>query len=281
MLRALVILAFLLGACLYGADVGIGTSRAEILEQFGKPTSIARRGDHEIFLYPKGARIEFVEGKVVDVKGTLPNPLPAGTAAAAPAVTKETSPTPEAAPRATPAAPSPAARTPAAPAKTTAAKEDSDDYSPAAAANELAKHVEKMDTPWGVAPEKEIAHSPLDSVPSFLAGLLMRFGFTVLALKLAFKFWEMDAFWRGIFAIAGVDLALHATFELLGPATSGFTTMAGVENGIPGLVLIYTINRFCFNKRLQNAVLTAAAVKLVVTLCYIFAGVAALNALFG
>ena len=85
---------------------------------------------------------------------------------------------------------------------------------------------------------------------------------------------------HGIFTIAAIDLSLHATLELLGPKTDGFTTLAVVENGVPGLVLIYTINRFCFNKRIQNAVVTAAAVKLVVTLCYIFAGVAMLHVLY-
>ena len=76
-------------------------------------------------------------------------------------------------------------------------------------------------------------------------------------------------------------VALHAIFELLGPATGGFTTITAVENGIPGLVLIYTIHRFCFNKRIPNAVLTAPAVKLVVTLCYIFPGLGALNLIYG
>jgi hypothetical protein len=57
--------------------------------------------------------------------------------------------------------------------------------------------------------------------------------------------------------------------------------MKAVENGIPGLVLIYTINRFCFNKRLQNAVATAAAVKVSVSTLYIFAGLAMLNLAFG
>jgi hypothetical protein len=273
MRRLLVPLVLLLGSVMYGADVGIGTGRAEVLEQFGKPTSIARRGDHEIFLYPKGGRIEFVAGKVVDVKGTLPKPLASATAPEGareiPAPT-EVAPPAAVAPQAVPVA-----------AKTPASPKAGGEFSTAAASAELAKHVEKMDTPWGASPEKESEPSPFDSIPSFLTGLLLRFGFTLLALKLAFKFWEMDAFWTGIFTIAGIDLALHATFELLGPVSGGFTTMAGVENGIPGLVLIYTINRFCFNKRLQNAVVTAAAVKLVVTLCYIFAGVAALNAIFG
>jgi hypothetical protein len=85
----------------------------------------------------------------------------------------------------------------------------------------------------------------------------------------------------GIFAIAGIDLALHAGFELLGPLSGGFTTLTPVENGIPGLVLIYTINRFCFNKRLQNAVFTAAAVKTAVTIIYVFLALALLNSLFG
>jgi F0F1-type ATP synthase assembly protein I len=157
----------------------------------------------------------------------------------------------------------------------------SDDYNPAVAANELAKHVEKMDTAWGPSPVREKQHSALDSIPSFLTGLLLRFVFTIVALKLAFKYWEMDAFWSGILTIAAIDLILHATLELLGAATGGFTTLAVVENGIPGLVLIYTINRFCFNKRIQNAVLTAAAVKVLVTLCYVFAGVAMLNLIYG
>jgi hypothetical protein len=256
------------------AEIGIGDSRDEVLRQFGKPTSIAKRGQHEIFLYPKGGRIEFVGGKVADVKGPLPTPVaatpttPVSAAPANPPAEKTSPPTPTAPAKApAPKAPSPT--------------EPSDDYNPAVAANELAKHVEKMDTPWGATPAPVETHSPLESIPSFLTGLLLRFGFTILALKLAFKYWEMDAFWKGILAIAGIDLAVHALFILLGPVTGGFTTLGPVENGIPGLVLIYTVHRFCFNKRIQNAVLTAAAVKVVVTLCYVFAGLAALNMIYG
>ena len=123
--------------------------------------------------------------------------------------------------------------------------------------------------------------SVLDHLPSFIIGLLLRFGLTIAGLKIAFKYWEMDAFWKGIFIIAGIDTALHAIFELLGPATGGFTTMDAFENGIPGLVMIYTVNRFCFNKRIQNAVITALAVKLVVSILYIFLGVWMLQRMFG
>ena len=258
-------------------EIGIGDARDDVLRQVGKPTSIARRGDHEIFLYPKGGRIEFVAGKVTDVKGPLPAVVipPPVPVPSPPPVTEPTA----AAPKANLPAPKAPARK--APTPKTSVVAPSGEFSPAAASEELAKHVEKMETPWGMAPERETVHSPLDSLPSFLTGLAMRFVFTVVALKLAFKYWEMDAFWTGVFLIAGIDFTLHAILELLGPISGGFTTMVGVENGIPGLVLIYTINRFCFNKRIQNAVITAAAVKVVVTLCYVFAGIAALNLIYG
>jgi hypothetical protein len=148
-------------------------------------------------------------------------------------------------------------------------------------ANELAKQVEKMDTGWGMTPPKVERHSPLDSIPAFVTGLLLRFTFTIIALKLAFKYWEMDAFWRGIFLIAGIDMTLHAVLELLGTVTDGISTVLAVESGVPGLVMIYTVHRFCFNKRIQNAIITAAAVKFVVTFCYIFAGLAMVNFAFG
>jgi hypothetical protein len=275
----LALFAAILLTRLFSAEIGIGDNREDVLIQLGKPTSIARRGDREIFLYPKGGRVEFVGGKVENVKGPLP------AAALVPATPTPTAPTKQsrgAVPPNVSAPPQAVAKGEQSPTKIDAAPVTSaaNDYNPAVAANELAKHVEKMDTAWGQSPVREKPHSSLDSVPSFLTGLLLRFVFTIAALKLAFKYWEMDAFWIGIFTIAGIDLALHATFELLGPATGGFTTLAVVENGVPGLALIYTINRFCFNKRIQNAVVTAAAVKLVVTLCYIFAGVAMLHLLY-
>lgn len=277
------LLIAVVAASLALAEVGIGDSRDSVLKLYGKPTSVVKRGDREILLYPKGGRVELVDGKVENVKGPLPAPLVDAAAPKAASI--------EATSEGQPAATTPASGTPA-PAPATAAAGQkaapagakgpaSGDFSTAAAANELAKHVEKMDTAWGAAPAREEAHSPLGSVAEFLTGLVLRFGVTILALKLAFKYWEMDAFWTGILAIAGIDMALHATLELLGPATGGFTSMVAIENGIPGVVLIYTVNRFCFNKRLHNAVLTAAAVKTVVTLCYVFIGVAALNALYG
>src|SRR3954462_13878541 len=89
------------------AEVGIGDIREEVVRTLPKPTSIAKRGDHEIFMFPNGGRIEFVEGRISDIKGPLPKPLAkpgepdvanAPAVAAAPAPTKAT---PAAAPRTT------------------------------------------------------------------------------------------------------------------------------------------------------------------------------------
>ncbi|MGH7943862.1 MAG: hypothetical protein ACREH8_02010 [Opitutaceae bacterium] len=263
----------MLAAIFSRAEIGIGDSRDEVLRQTGKPTSRAKRGDHEIFLYPKGGRVELIGGKVVDVKGPLPTAPAQPVETSAPATAQNATEVP-AANRQEAVAPTPPESGP--PVMATR-----DEYNPAEAANELAKHVEKMDTAWGVAPARQEVHSPLDSLPAFLTGLLLRFLLTIFALKLACKYWEMDAFWSGIFMIAGIDMALHAMFELLGPASGGFTTLVAVENGVPGLVMIYTIYRFCFNKRIPNALITAASVKLVVTLCHLFLAVGAMNLIFG
>jgi F0F1-type ATP synthase assembly protein I len=266
----------MLGVSFFGAEIGIGDTRDEVLRQLGQPTSVARRGGHEILLFAPGGRVEIVDGRVADVKGLLPAPIDPATNSAAPTAASPIMdpPRPPSATKSQPPIPASAEAPPV------LADRPPEDYNPAVAANELAKHVEKMDTAWGTAPPQEGSLSPLDSPASFFTGLLLRFVITILALKLAFKYWEMDAFWTGTLLIAGIDMTLHAMFELLGPASGGITTNFAVENGIPGLVMIYTVHRFCFNKRIQNAVLTAAAVKVVVTMLYVFAGVAALNMIY-
>jgi hypothetical protein len=273
-----VVLAFctsMLAALSARADIGIGDARDDVLRQLGKPTATARRGAHEILTYPKGGRVEILDGKVVDVKGPLPTPV-ATIADVAPGI-GATVPVPDSAPTASSTAPAPVPIESPSPMTV----DTQEEYNPGAMAHELGNQVEKMDSPWGMAPPKPEHHGPLDSIPIFVTGLLIRFTFTVLALKLAFKYWEMDAFWTGILLISGIDMAVHATFQLLAKVSDGLTTVLAVESGVPGLVMIFTIHRFCFNKRIQNAIITAAAVKFVVTMCYIFAGLALMNSVFG
>lgn len=273
------------------ADVGIGDSREEVIRQAGQPTSRAKRGDREIFLYAHGARVEFIDDKVADVKGPLPTaaPEPAGAPSAESAVPAPAAPAsavsiPSAAKSAAPAKPSPTATTTSA-AKATAPKPAAPaaadaEYNPAAASDALAKHVEKMDTAWGERPAAPDLGNRF-SWPKLLVSLVLHFGITLLALKIAFKVEEMDALWSGTLAIAGIDAAIYGTLEALGPLTNGLSAMGAVESGIGALVMIFTIQKFCINKRLQNAIVTAMSVKLIVRLCHMFLFVLLLNAIFG
>lgn len=273
--RVVLFLVALVAIPLGAAEIGMGASRDEVLRLTGKPTSRAQRGDHEIFLFAGGGRIEFVAGKVVDVRG----PLPSAPAAPPP----EPSPQPEPQPAKKPPATAPA--TPATPAGTTPATalqipEPNDEPGPVAAMEAFGREVGKMNPASDDATNAMPARRGFEW-PGFAVSLLLHFGITLLALRIAFKIEEMDALWSGVFAIAGIDLAVYATLEALGPFTGGISSSAGIEGGIGALVMVFTIRKFCFSKRLQYAVATAFAVKLVVQLCHIFVFAILLNALFG
>ena len=206
----LVLLLWLTGARSLVA-VEIGDSRSAVMDEIGPPTSTARRNQREILSYPKGGRIELLDGKVVDIRGPLPvrvaaPPAPAAVAPApdvpVPMPPSENSPSnaPAGAASVAAAKPAPATASVAAPAG----------FNPADAANALGDKVEKMNTAWGTLPPPPKKHSALDNIPGFLVGLLLRFVLTIVGLKLAFRYWEMDAFWKGTFCIAGIDTALHA-----------------------------------------------------------------------
>ena len=259
------------------ADIGIGDTRDAVIRQAGNPTSRAQRGNREILIYPGGARVELQDGMVSDVEGTLPKVTPAPeTPAAAPAA-------PNAAPKtaAPKPAPSSAQRSPPA-----ATKKGSTDYAVQYASNPdiitqgVSKELEKMGTAWGQRPPIPTKPTAIN-VPKLLVSIVLHFVITLLALRIAFKIEEMDALWSGVFAIAGIDVGLYAALELLGPVTNGLSSMGALESGVGALVMIFTIQKFCFTKKLQYAVVTAMSVKLIVRLCHMFVFVLLLNALFG
>lgn len=263
-------------AALAHADIIVGTKRDAVIAELGKPTSAARRGPREILLYPKNVRIELEADAVIDIKGYTPATVKPPLVAPAPA---SPAPPPAAAASTKPIPAAPLTPSNSAPAKKPALLPAGDESNPAIAANTLGDEVSKMDTAWGPKPTNPIEKHK--SWPQLIVGFVVHFIFTVLALLLAFKYWEMDAFLKNTLAIAAIDTAQHAGLELLGPVTGGLTTMSGVQNSLPALVMIFTIRHFCFNKRIQNAVLTAGFVKVLVMLGHVFLSIALLNAVFG
>ncbi|MEO7414597.1 MAG: hypothetical protein ABIZ81_14705 [Opitutaceae bacterium] len=244
------------------ADIVNGSQRAEIIAELGKPTSTARLGGREILQY-KGARFELVNDAVVDIKGYVPAPAPVG------ALPKPTPAVIEG-PKVEEAEPLDAQLS---------ALSAGTEVNPAIAANALGDEVAKMNTAWGTLPP--VPEKPAAGWLETAVIVLLHFGFTILALSIAFKYWEMDALWTGTLAIAAIDVVLYGLLIVLGPSTGGFTSMSGVQTSVPGVVMIFTVRHFCFNKNLQNALLTTAVVKLVVMICNLFFFIALLNSLFG
>ncbi len=76
----------------FAAELGVGSTRDEVIAQLGAPKSTTRAGAREIWGYPNG-RVTLVEGRVasIDWKGALPSsaapapPAPRSVAPAAPA----------------------------------------------------------------------------------------------------------------------------------------------------------------------------------------------------
>ncbi len=147
-------------------------------------------------------------------------------------------------------------------------------------------------TPPAVAPSKSLLSTveAFHSVSLFDANelptagrvmlLALHFAITLLAVYFAFRIWNLDALTSGIILIAVIDTALHALFEALGPMTSGLSTMSAVENGIPGVVMIFTVHHFAFGKKIPEAVRVAAAVKVIVFAVKLVATAALLDFVF-
>lgn len=301
---------------LASADIGVGDSRAQVLQQLGHPLGHAQLGDREILQYPNGAEIELRDGRVTEVVGPLPPSQPAvtytppanaavGAAAAQPATVV---PPARTTPSATTVAAAPVKSTPpAATARARAASAATAGAAPATPTGSnqsLVKLTEQMEAQSGPAGTMQALNQQMAQItqrlgpgaslalpmpgaqpkhlfgPKFAAALLLHFAATLFALRLAFRLEEMDALWSGVFAISAIDLAIYGMLEALGPATAGLSSMVAIESGVCALVMVVTVQKFCFNKKLQYAVVTAMSVKTVVQLCDLFLFPLALHALF-
>jgi hypothetical protein len=274
--------------------VSLGASKEDVIAELGKPTSQAARGEREILSYPRGVRIELVGGRVENATGlqleipeaAKPEPAPESkppASAPAPALPKPADPRP-----APTAAPEPAKSPSAAPAaalrieKPTTQKAAPPPPNGPPALAPTSEHepaeAEDHDASRQESYSDKVTHLAIAGMAALLG---IHFVATLIGLKIAFKFWTMDALLTGIAAIALIDVALHGIFIGLAPMTSGISTMPAVENGVPGIVMIFSIRHFCFNKNLGDAIQTAAVVKLAVALLKMFGAMTLLGAVLG
>ena len=244
--------------CLAGVlpAADLGETAEQVVAQHGRPASTAQLGDRQIWYYPKGARVELVNDRVVDFRGALPEvgTLP-GSAVVAP-------PPPPVKPA--------AVAQPAAPPRS------------APKAGLLAEPPPGMP---GLPPGALAAMEPSPGSAGYtmvwvlvlLVGAAFHFGITIAALRVSYKIWDMDAFWSGTFAIAGIDVAFRLLCEGLSPLTSGMSASPYITNGVSWLIMIFTVRRFCINKSLDNAIYTAGTVKVVTFLFNLVVALAVLR----
>ncbi len=274
------------------AALSVGADREAVLAELGKPTSAAKLGNREILTYPNKIRIELIDGRVAKTEGIVvdDSPAPPSAPSAVAVAEPESAPAPKTPPVAATTAPATKARTPAVSSPPPASKatppkktmdEDEDDAAdagnPVASLGDFLENDEKQREKQAVREKAEKERLAAMRIPMLLGELALHLIVTCLALKLAFKIWELDAFFTGYLAIAGIDFGLRLAMELAGPVTGGLSEWPSLQAGVSGLVLIFTIRRFCFNKDWFAAVRAAAIVKIATFFFWMFAAMAILK----
>ena len=244
--------------------LSVGANRGAVIGELGEPSSQASRGNVEILSYPRGVRVILVNGRVDRAEGVELTVFPDAFA------------DPSEAPR---------ERDSLSTDEDPGAEGESSGPHGQASAHAVSRSSAPVETPQRTGAEdatEEEEDSTLAPGTLPVAAALVLLGLhlvvTLIGLKIAFRYWEMDAFLSGMLAIAVIDVVLHAALAALGPLTGGITSMRAVENGIPGFVMIFTIRHYCFNKDLSDAIQTAAVVKVAVILIKAFAAMTVMSA---
>ena len=110
--------------------------------------------------------------------------------------------------------------------------------------------------------------------------LVIQFGMTLAALKLAFHYHQMDALWSGLLAITSVDVGLQLVMAVVRYFQSGELILGPAGTGLPGIAMLFTLRKFCLDTRWSRVFATTSAVKLasillnlgLLSLAYKFAG---------
>lgn len=243
------ILAFLATASL-GLALDLGADRQTVIQELGRPSSSVSHGSREFLSYPNRVRVELEHGRVVSAQGLV---LGGGTDAPA-------------------AAPAPAATAPK------AAPQEAKSAEPPAKREREAKG--KPASLFGSDEEDDEAaeDDPVADAGIFAFGIgvllvlvLIYFVVTCLALKIAFKIWEQDMFFKGYLAIAGIDLTLRVGLDKLGQYTHGMTSSWYLQQPITTMVMVFTIRHFSFNKDWGSAVQAAFTAKIAAFILFLVA----------
>ena len=264
------ILLMLLLAARAGA-VYYGESKAELIAELGRPTSVLMRGDREILIYPGGGRIELVGGKVELVKGievregplpVMPVPDPAAEAAQKAAEEKAAAEKLAAEKAANPPAPDPEAVFQA---------------QAAAARAQMEKTLEQLDNP---PPAPDLLVETAFNLVAFLVGLGVKALMMLAALKLTCKYWDVQVSWPGLLIAALADTGARAVVLLLFEQVLQMPSAFFADEAIGAIVLLLVLKRVSYNQSTQQAVMVTMTSKVFSIVVGSFLSVLILRSIF-
>jgi hypothetical protein len=261
MLRRWLSVLFLLLASA-GAAVRYDMSRAELVQELGKPVSALVRGDREILIYPNNVRIEIAQGKVVSVKGLdLAVPTPAAALAEEEAV---------------PAEPKLTSEEQKAQAEAEAKLEKTLAEADAKGPVEMEKTITDLEN-LGHSGEKPAPRS--FSVTGFLMELMIKWALMLAALKLTCKYWGADVDWSGLMIAAAADTGVRAIVGVIGYVVLEMFSLLYADEAIAAIVLVLVLRKVSTNQSLQQAVTITMTSKVFSVVVGSFLTVVILNAL--
>jgi len=250
-----------------------GQTRAEVLQELGKPTSELKRGEREILIY-KAGRLELEDGKVAVVQGLPVTDGPVAAPAVQPAPSVPEPATAQAEPKSAPA-PTPA---PKAAEKTKPGTEQELIEADATARTKMEKEIEALENP-------PPARGSLPAGPprwlTFLVELLIKAFMTLAALWLTTKYWSVEISWFGLGMAALADTVTRAIVGAVALWALGMGTTMYADEATAGIILVVVLRKVSYNQSLGQAVTIALTTKTFSIVVGSFLTVFLMHTLFG
>lgn len=240
-------LLIILGLCIQALLAGVlreGMNREDVEAQLGRPLSVMEKGEHVVLLFAGGLKVELHGGKVVDMSPSL----------RAPEVPEPKGPPPE-----------------------TTLKD--------VLSQELKRPAEMVDMPPPSAVQKASDPEAGALVPAragkdlpasasrryeepvikfwihLLLSSLVNFVITLAALRLAFRWVDVQAEWGHLWLPALGEVLTRLGVVLVALFAFGLGNVFGIDEAVSLLVLIYLLKRATFACTLPRAVAVAFAAK--------------------
>ncbi|MFZ5496311.1 MAG: hypothetical protein ACOZE5_13390 [Verrucomicrobiota bacterium] len=271
-LRRLIALLMLLVSA--DAAVRYDMTKAELLQELGRPASVLMKGGREILIFPGNVRIELEHGKVVSVKG-LDLAAAAGEATANP-------PPASAEPPAAPAGPDGEAEPKLTPeeqkrlAEEEVRMEKARAGADAKARAEMEKAIASLENPGQGA---AMPLPPSFALGDFLVELVVKWLLMLAALKLTCKYWNADVDWKGLMIATSADTGVRAVVLGIGEGLMGMISVFSADEALAAIVLLLVLRKVSTNQSLQQAATITLTSKVFSIVVGSFLSVAILRAL--